>query len=358
MDIRVVKPGELTEDELSAWRCCLGEEVYGSPFFEPDFTRLLGAVRDDVEVAVLSSGDAPVGFLPFHRDRHDVGRPVGLRLSDYHGPILAPGTSIDPSALLEQVGLRAWYFDHLPVGVAGFESWSLVESPSPYLDLSQGYDAYRAANRKAGHASITQIERKRRKLAREVGPLRFEANSLDPAAFADLVRWKSRQRELTASFDVLRVPWVCGYLEQLWQRRDDRLSAPLATLHAGDELVAVHLGLRGERVLHYWFPTYNPAFGAYSPGLILILELARQAAEERLLRLDLGKGPERYKRNLSSGVSRLALGVVDRRPIHHAAFRFGHWTKRCLSRTPLVGPLSASKRMLRRSRLASIMRES
>jgi CelD/BcsL family acetyltransferase involved in cellulose biosynthesis len=66
-------------------------------------------------------------------------------------------------------------------------------------------------------------------------------------------------------------------------------------LLAGEKLVAAHFGLRSRRTLAWWFPVYESAFAAYSPGTILCLELARALGEQRLSLIDLGKGDEDYK---------------------------------------------------------------
>src|SRR5437764_897123 len=114
MNINVVTFEELTKAQIEAWsEIQLAEPLLASPYFRPEFTQAVSAVRDDVEVAVLTDGVRPVGFLPFHRSRWKVGYPVGLRLSDFHG-LIAPATiECDPLELLRACHLNAWHFDHL-----------------------------------------------------------------------------------------------------------------------------------------------------------------------------------------------------------------------------------------------------
>ena len=87
----------------------------------------------------------------------------------------------------------------------------------------------------------------------------------------------------------------------------------MSTLYVGEELVAVHLGLRSDSVLHWWFPAYDRKYQAYSPGLILLHSLLRQCNEHGITRLDLGKGAERYKAQYKTGDLTLAIGGIDRR---------------------------------------------
>ena len=51
----------------------------------------------------------------------------------------------------------------------------------------------------------------------------------------------------------------------------------LSGLYIGEKLVAAHFGMRSRRVLHWWFPAYDPELGKYSPGAQLLLELSRAA---------------------------------------------------------------------------------
>jgi CelD/BcsL family acetyltransferase involved in cellulose biosynthesis len=62
--------------------------------------------------------------------------------------------------------------------------------------------------------------------------------------------------------------------------------------------------------LAWWFPVYNPEFAAYSPGLLMCLDLARAMVDEELYLLDLGKGDEEYKQKLGNTEIELLDGSV------------------------------------------------
>ena len=89
----------------------------------------------------------------------------------------------------------------------------------------------------------------------------------------------------------------------------------MSALYMGDVLAAVLLSMRSYGVLHAWFSAYRPDFAPLSPGLILWLELARLCPELGIRRIDMGKGPEEYKRHLMSGAIDVAEGSVDLRPV-------------------------------------------
>ena len=101
----------------------------------------------------------------------------------------------------------------------------------------------------------------------------------------------------------------------------DGFSPLLSTLHAGDQLIAVHLALRSNNVVASWIPTYEQDFSKYSPGLILHVELARWAAEVGIERIDLGRGENQMKASLMSGAFPVAIGSIDRRFIQRTLTR-------------------------------------
>ena len=58
----------LTKGEINAWsEIQRAEPQLASPYFRPEFTQSVATVREDVEVAVFSDGECPIGFLPFQR---------------------------------------------------------------------------------------------------------------------------------------------------------------------------------------------------------------------------------------------------------------------------------------------------
>jgi CelD/BcsL family acetyltransferase involved in cellulose biosynthesis len=156
--------------------------------------------------------------------------------------------------------------------------------------------------------------RKARKAAREVGPLRFQAHSASREVFQTLIDWKSAQYRRSAKVNIFSYGWPTTVLERIVHETSGAFGGMLSVLHFGDHLAAIALHLRSHTVLHSWFPTYNPAFSKYSPGLILQVELAKLAESLGIRRIDLGKGPERYKRSLASGTLAVAEGSVDVRP--------------------------------------------
>src|SRR5262249_3335745 len=194
MQFRALRPVGLTLGQLARWTE-LQQTVDGfeSPYFRPEFTLDVAAVRNDVEVVVFEQSGEPVGFLPFQRGRWNVGYPVGWPLSDFQGAIVSPQVDWDPLEVVRACGLSAWDFDHVLVGQRQFRPHHVSLADSPYMDLTDGFDTYAAGRRRAGSEQLTQALRKGRKARRELGAVRFEAHTEDPAALERLIEWKRDQ---------------------------------------------------------------------------------------------------------------------------------------------------------------------
>jgi CelD/BcsL family acetyltransferase involved in cellulose biosynthesis len=87
----------------------------------------------------------------------------------------------------------------------------------------------------------------------------------------------------------------------------------LSALYAGGELVAAHMGMRSRTCWHYWYPAFDPRLARYQPGLVLLLEMARHAADLGVTRIDLGAGDEHYKVRLANASDLVARGRVEAR---------------------------------------------
>jgi CelD/BcsL family acetyltransferase involved in cellulose biosynthesis len=310
--ISVVHPAELSPAELDRWRRLQDRPELANPFLSPEFAVCVGRVRAGARVALLEDGPVLVGFFPHERGGFGVGRPIGAGLSDCQGLVHAPGLEWDPRALLRACGLAVWEFDHLLAGQRPFAPYHRARRPSPVIDVSDGYDAWLAARRRAFKQTITALGRKQRKLDREEGPVRFQFDSKDHQVLDALMRWKSAQYRRTGRSDRFARPATVQLVRDLLQTRAPGCSGTLSVLYAGQRPVAIHFGLRSATTLTCWFPTYDVARSKYSPGLMLYLFMAEAIAAAGLCRLDLGKGDEEYKAVLGNQELLVAEGCVER----------------------------------------------
>ncbi|XVQ86750.1 GNAT family N-acetyltransferase [Microbispora siamensis] len=312
--MRLTSFDALGEEELDAWhRLREGNPLLDSPYFHPGFAEAVHASGRPVEVAVGRGADGRVlALLPCHRER-SLLRPVGWPGADFQGPVLAPGTSFPPLLLLSK-GVRGFAFDHLldDDGDEGFGPWIESRRPSPYIDVSGGLDAYLGRASRSGKDNMGQARRRAAKAERELGPVRFAANAVDPEALDRVVELKRTQYAATGAPDYFAVPGRLDLVSRLLHTRGPGFSGILSTLHAGPHLLAAHFGLRSGGVLHWWFPVYDPRFAHLAPGWMLLRELVSAAPALGVGRIDLGRGEDEYKRRAKTGEVMVAQGLVTR----------------------------------------------
>jgi CelD/BcsL family acetyltransferase involved in cellulose biosynthesis len=346
--VHVVSGRQLTPQHLSAWsRVQQGNTDLDSPFYTPDLTKLVASVRDDVEVAIMDEDGESVGFFPFQRSPGGRARPVVGRLTEFHGPITRADLDWNPLDLIRQAGLRAWYFDHLPATRPAYatHSWNFIHSP--FANLQGGFGPYEAGLKQRG-GLVSQIRRKERKLSREVAPVRFELHTADENVFKNLLAWKAIQYEQVGKIQIFNYPWTVQLLDSIRRYQSEGFAGILSALYTGDQLAAVHLGIRSRDALHIWFPSYNRALEQYSPGLILLLHLVEGAADSGIRRIDFGPGEERYKQEFKSGDTRLLIGGVDLTPgrtaLRKSWYSINQWVHRSRYREYLEVPLNVTRR--------------
>ncbi|WP_246080534.1 GNAT family N-acetyltransferase [Nonomuraea mesophila] len=316
--LRVEAFTALSAEDLDAWHTLrTANPALDSPYFHPGFAAAVHAGGRPVHVAVARDGGRPVAFLPHHREGRLL-RPVGWPGADFQGPILAAGAGFRPLDLLGN-GAAGYAFDHLVEEAPGFERWVVSRRPSPYLDVTGGLAGYLGRASRSGKENMGQARRRAAKAGRELGELRFVAASSDRKALARVVELKRAQYAATGARDFFAEPDRVRLLDGLLRARDPAFGGVLSTLHAGEHLLAAHFGLRSGGVLHWWFPVYDPAFARLSPGWILLRELVAAAPALGIVRIDLGRGEDEYKRRAKTGESVVCQGLVTRNPVRRAA---------------------------------------
>lgn len=346
MVIGVLDARHLPDSVTDAWsHLQLAEPTLSSPFFRPEFTQIVAAARGDVYVAVLEDG----GFFPFQRGTVGMGRPVGSRLSDYHGLVATPETPVDVQQLLRACRLSTWEFDGLVAAQGAFAPFHQARRSSPVIDLARGHEAYVESRREAGSSIVGEAARKVDRLASRLGPVRFEAHVSDPEIFELLLTWKSAQYGRTGAVDIFRYAWVRDVVRRVHATREPGFAGMLSVLYAGDEPVAAHLGLRSSTVWHWWLPAYDPTHARDSPGIVMLDAMARTAPQLGLTSIDLGKGDALYKRRFANGSIELATGAVQRPSLASLHLAVERSVNAILYRTPAraAANRSSTRRRLR-----------
>ena len=353
MRVEVITPGELSRADRERWLALLrSNPQLTSPYFHPEFAACVGSVRPNARIAVLEQ-DGAHAYFPFQHSRLGVGAPIGGGLSDYQAVIASQHTRFDPRELLEQCGLAIWEFDHLVAAQKPFRPFHRRITGSPFLDLSDGYEAYIRGRRDAGAKRLTELIRKGRKLEREIGGVEFVAHRVDEGLLDLVIKWKSKQCRRTGVLDYFsELAWTVPLARRIMEANSDGFSGMLSVLYAKGRVAAAHLGMRSERALHYWFPVFEPdgEFAPYSPGGILLLKLAEHAARSGISVLDLGKGDESYKASFMSGAVQIAEGAVDTNSWPATLWHVRQRSQQWLRDTPALAPIREGVRAYRQLR--------
>jgi CelD/BcsL family acetyltransferase involved in cellulose biosynthesis len=316
LPIDVVRPSALSAADIDAWRALqAADPTLDSPFLSPDWTlaveRAQAGRRGTIQVAVLRDGDKAVGFLPA-RIVGQVAMPVGAPMCDYQAPVAAPGVAVEPKRLVEALRVQRLDFSHMLADQPAFAPYSRGAVTSYVLDVADGYAAYEAQRRAAGSGVLKDIDKRRRKVEREVGPVRFQALTDCGDAFATLLDWKRRQYLATGQTVIFDAPWTVKLLSDLHAQAGGDFGGALFCLHIGDRLAAIQFHLRGQRTLHAWIIAHDETFERYSPGLVLFQEILRWMDQTPFNTLDLGAGDYRFKQQLANAHRPVAHGFVGR----------------------------------------------
>lgn len=357
--IVVLRPGQLTADQVAAWSAIQTSlPDLDTPFLSPGFAQVLDRVRDGVRVAVVEENGLPVAFFPHQEHIFGLGAPLGahgrlpisrpLGMSDHQGLIGSPGLQIDAAELVAACGLRCWSFDHLLAADDRFAAHHVRVKDSPIIEVSAGAEAWAEQSRATGSQLVRELARKRRRLERELGEIRFVAHSRETEHLETLIRWKRAQYRRTGSPDRFRQGWIGDLVRALHATPEVGVLGRLSVLFAGDRMVAAHMGLQSSRSWHWWLPSFDPAHGRNSPGQLLLLEMVRACESLGVERIDLGAGQESYKDRFSTGRVLLAEGRVGDLPPPAAAVQSA---RAAIGSRPLVAEsLRAAARVGRRLR--------
>jgi CelD/BcsL family acetyltransferase involved in cellulose biosynthesis len=297
--VEVIAPKELGEPLLARWRAIqAADATLDSPFLAPEFTLAVARVRPDVWIAVVREGREPAAaFLPVQYDARGDGVPIGYPFSDRGGLIAPPGLELRAEQIAEACGLRRLHFRGVPAQQEAFQPHVDALRSSPAVEIARA--------RPRPHEA-----RRYRKLERDFGPLRFEPELRSQAVLATLLEWKRTRAARSGLGDPFRPRWIRELLAALIEEKSPGLAAPLSALYAGDRLVAAQLGPRSAATWHWWIPSYERELAAYSPGLVLLLEMLGHAPRAGVSLLDFGTGPERFKRRFCTTLLPLVRGCV------------------------------------------------
>jgi CelD/BcsL family acetyltransferase involved in cellulose biosynthesis len=330
----------LSRDERDAWRAfqARAPEI-ASPYFSLGYLDAMADVRGDVRVVVRSEAGAPVAFLPLQVGLMGHARPLGGPLSDHHGLI---GEVTDGEAMTEMLaraGVSVFDF-HGALGTqAPFAELGSAPDGSWVIDLRDGFDAWRSRRKKPGGNTLRTILVSERKLTERHGEVEFCFDDRSPEALEAMFAWKSDQYRRTGHFDVFSVVWTRRLVDAL-RRSEAETGARgvVSSLKVDGELAAIHFGMMGGGVMHYWFPAYDPAFQKEGSGNALLVRILEAAKDQGLSEIHLGGGDYRYKAALADWQFPIVSGFAGKGAVA-AARRLAQATE-TLAADVKLGPLT------------------
>lgn len=346
MAIDVLRPSELSDAQLQAWRGFQAADPdLGNPFLSPEWAQAVERARAPGRtlVAMQHAHGRSEAFLAV-RAGPFTAQPVGSPLSDYQGVVAAPGVTADLQGMLRGLGVTRYDFTHSPASQSALAAGFQGRQRSCYVDVSVSPETFAKRFRADGSDLLRDIGKRIRKAEREVGPVTFTWRDQDRNALGELFNQKRNQYRATRQTDVLKPAWVGRLMEDLVGRTPSgdphAFGAMFSTLRIDGRFAAGHLGLHAGPVVHAWFIAHDPAFGRYSPGMVLITELARKLTGEGWKELDLGGGEYPFKARLCDASREIAYGFVGV-PSPAAAFRgAAYGIRRAVEEAPL-GRVSA-----------------
>ena len=314
LEAHIKLPSELDEDEIAAWlRFMTATPSLQRAFLAPGFARACEAAQGGVRVAVLRDGAGICAFLAFQfRSRWHAAlgaaEGIGGGLTDHAGLVARAGFHIAPGLLLRLCGLGSLFLRQVSPAQAAFGLTSDPAGIGHLIDIAAGPAAYFEALALRDRAFVLDTERRARRMAREFGDIRHVAMPDPPAeAVEEVIAAKRIQYGRTGVGDPLSRPEARRLLLQLARQGGADCRLMLCSLHAGRHVLARHLGLMHGRTLSYWFPVYDAAARAVSPGRILLWHTIRDATALGITLIDRGGGDTQAKRDFSTGTVRFGV---------------------------------------------------
>jgi CelD/BcsL family acetyltransferase involved in cellulose biosynthesis len=302
--VSVIRGRDLTAEHVQAWSAIQSaNSALESPFFCPEFTLALAQSAGNIFVGILHDpAGKDVGYFPFELLRPGFGK--NLEMCDHQG-VIAPATlEYDAADLIKSCGLNVLEFDHFSSANQPFRKYYCHTAESPLLDLTQGFAAYKASLNPDGKRHLAKTTSTSRKVQREIGPLVLVDNCTDAQVMQTMHSWRAQKYGPLPG-------WAHQALEQMRTTNTPAFAGVLSALYAGEKLIAVHFGIRSRKVLHWWFPAYDPELSNYAPGIQLMLNMAERGPALGITKIDLGKGQQDYKRRFRNATATVASGSVD-----------------------------------------------
>jgi CelD/BcsL family acetyltransferase involved in cellulose biosynthesis len=324
MRVTVVRPAELGIAEEKQWREFQMSYLQGAhPNYSLTFARAACRADENGRVAVAEDDGVIRAFVPYSQGSDGIATVLGGGQTGVDG-VISSASSADPLDLrqvIRRAGLRGYRFGHAPAGQAAVDPYRYEgghhSQEVRFADLRDGHDAYTRALSKSVTKRITRTAGYRRALERELGDVRLEWNTSEPAILSLLLQWKAAQFEYVREW--LSMPSSRPMVDELAGSDNEDCTGVTSVLYAGSKPVSIVLSLRSGQILAPWILAYDPEYSRFSPGTIEWLALFEEAAARGVGILDFGYGDDRYKERFGTGSYVVGGGAIWARRLEAAA---------------------------------------
>lgn len=303
------------------WRRLQGtSSAWESPYYCWELLEAASKARP-TEAVVMSRGGTVLSIWPFHRVTKHYGLPIAGALNDYHGPLIAPTEQFLPGDFLAAAKLQRFDFhSHYPIQTS-LESFGYHRKlKRSWVDLRFGSGTYLKRIRNQSDR-VCRHPQKTRKIEREIGSIRLDFQSTDPADLQWLLAMKREKYRRTGCPDYFAPAWSVALIKEIFNQRTQRFRGVCSILWAGQQRIAGHFGMLANGILHYWLPVFNFQYARYSPGTELFLRIISEHEKQNFHTIDFGYGAEEFKQTLATDWGEVLVGSLDRNPA-----RF-HWNR-------------------------------
>lgn len=285
-----------------------------APPFDPEFVCGLAQHVPDAKIAILYKGACLQGYVAFAlpRDGHEA---TPIPMCDYQPVILKSGATCNMREIARALNVRVWYFQNAIASNTWSGATRSHTERSLRISVRDGFDAY-CEDLKSTGQSVNKYTRQIRRLERDFGSVSLMHAVTDEATFQRLLQFKATRYGHNGTFPL----WVSEALLYFFRREGGRIAGHLSVLKAGNAEVAYIFCLRKGRLLYYWFPTFNPEYSRYGPGLVALWLLIRDLPAFGCDSIDLGPGDEPYKASFSNAHLDVLTGRADANAIVGAAW--------------------------------------
>jgi CelD/BcsL family acetyltransferase involved in cellulose biosynthesis len=279
------------------------------PLFSPQLARFLAFLRQDTKLITAYSGDELVAFWPVHLRPGGWARPIAGPFSDWHAPLIDPSQDLDAMELLADAGISG-------ITVSAYK-------PEPGEPLRAGtrtgahlsvinsdIDTWMEHQRSLHARHFKKTRQKRKHIERDFKSVVYNLDDRSDETFETILRLKRAQYAATGRHDVFSAPWARAFANGLRQHGTPQLHLRVVSLHLDGRFAAGEAMLCSPTVAHGWLTAYDPDFGNYSPGFLIVEEILNDMPSRGQSIYDAGPGQDYYKKYYTNVMTPVDQGVL------------------------------------------------